>query len=40
MADLAKKSIIFKNKKIFHIPYPLNLKIFFPEKASTARKKN
>ena len=39
MEDLAKESLIFKNKKIFYVPYPLNLKTFFPENTFKARKK-
>ena len=38
MADLAKESFIFKNKKIFQIPYPLDMKIFFPENSYLTRK--
>ncbi len=39
MADVAKKSLIFKNKKIFQIPYPLDMKIFFPENSYVTKKK-
>jgi len=39
IANLAKESFIFKNKKIYHVPYPLDMKVFFPENYLIARKK-
>ena len=38
MEGLVSKSIIFKNKKIYQIPYPIDTKNFFPENFLTARK--
>ena len=38
MESLVNKSIIFKNKKIYQIPYPIDTKNFFPENFLTARK--
>lgn len=38
MEGLVSKSIIFKNKKIYQIPYPIDTKNFFPENFLSARK--
>ncbi len=37
---MSKKSFLFKNSRVEHIPYPINHKIFYPKKISKLKKHN
>jgi len=40
LTEMSKKSFLFKNSRVEHIPYPINHKIFYPKKISKLKKYN